>query len=200
MKHYLVFTLVIGFLLVSTNTCFACDCSFEQDPIRALNEAGAVFSGRVVQVGEDVKWNALKGEVYEWRNAARISVEQSWKGISQTEVIVMTSSGGCGFEFNVGESYIVYAYKDDRTGDTEWHTSLCSKTSQLSSAADTVQKLGEGKKPIEHVQLSSEMTKYKVNKAIFMIRGMVKSFFIYFVICAGFVLLTTMYMFRKRKK
>lgn len=65
-------------------------------------------------------------------------MEKAWKGITQESVTVSTSSnsGLCGYNFKMGESYLVYTYG-------EYSTSICSRTRQASGADEDLLALGE---------------------------------------------------------
>ena len=62
----------------------------------------------------------------------RFSVERTVVGSVSTEVVVHNGPGTCGFSFNLGERYLVYARRDASTG--EWSTSICTRTQPLESA------------------------------------------------------------------
>jgi hypothetical protein len=70
-------------------------------------------------------------------------VEESWKGINSRTITVSTGPTGgiCGYEFEKGEEYMVYAYKGDGDGLI---TSLCTRTKKLSFAHEDPKELGEG--------------------------------------------------------
>jgi hypothetical protein len=58
-------------------------------------------------------------------------VEQSWKGVDSNLVVVYTGTDGEGYRFESGETYVVYASRDDGT----FYTSNCSETSMVKNAA-----------------------------------------------------------------
>ena len=55
-----------------------------------------------------------------------------WEGPSKKQVTVQTGLSGasCGYPFEFGESYLVYAY----AGQSAPHTSLCTRTARLKAA------------------------------------------------------------------
>ncbi|MCA0971925.1 hypothetical protein LCM20_15065 [Halobacillus litoralis] len=120
----------------------ACSCVQPPPPSEALDQAGTVFSGEVTAIKE--KGIGIK------HKQALIEVDQVWKGKKNSEVIVKTGRGGgdCGYEFETGKSYIVYA--KDGWGKPE--VSLCSRTDQLPS--DDPEQLGQGREPVNTVDLS----------------------------------------------
>jgi len=62
-------------------------------------------------------------------------LERTLKGTLQKEVILATGRGGgdCGYRFDVGQSYLVYAYGDDMSSLA---TNICQRTAILSAAGD----------------------------------------------------------------
>jgi hypothetical protein len=53
----------------------------------------------------------------------KFRVEKYWKGVLTTEMIVVTGRGGgdCGYRFEVGARYLIFAYG----GDTKLETNIC---------------------------------------------------------------------------
>jgi hypothetical protein len=70
-------------------------------------------------------------------------VHKVWKGPDQSVIEITTAleSISCGYEFAVGQSYLVYAYGEEN-GLT---VSLCSRTNTISSASEDMQALGESR-------------------------------------------------------
>ncbi len=107
-----------------------------------------MFSGKVIGIIDENKFNPVQsssdpiGVVFE--------VDEVWKGINQTQVIVYTSRfpESCGYEFSTTK-YLVYANESD--GDLR--ASLCSRTTLLSSAQEDLNELGLGEKPTEVVKI-----------------------------------------------
>lgn len=142
---------VISFMLPSPAS--ACSCAMPGSPSESFRESGAVFSGKVIDIsGASSPATALLYRIFSrlnfypaffysdafWGNEVTFSVQQSWKGVSETEVTVYTGSGGgdCGYSFAPGNDYLVYAYQIDRTSGSGLGTGICSRTTQLSYATD----------------------------------------------------------------
>ena len=112
----------------------SCSCEFPGTPLEELAFRDAVFIGRVVEI---VKPSA-DGD-YEWIWFKRSAV---WKGPLGEDIAIRTGRTDepmCGFPFEVGGEYLVYALLED--GALE--TSICSRTSSLAAATDDVALLGE---------------------------------------------------------
>ena len=121
----------------------ACTCelptsgkTLKQHVSEAREKSKAVFSGEVVEVTADPKMRYLK---------VKLRVERIWKGILSNEVIVVTGRGGgdCGYPFEVGARYLVFAYGDD----TKLETNICQRTKGLADAAEDLKLLGKGRSP-----------------------------------------------------
>jgi hypothetical protein len=71
----------------------------------------------------------------------RFSVVTAWRGVDTREVTVSThrSSAMCGYPFQEGEEYLVYA-----RGGEGLTVSLCSRTAPLADAGEDLAALGAG--------------------------------------------------------
>ena len=134
--------LIIVVLLLVTKGGFACNCDLpwpskplKQVVAEARKKSKAVFSGTVVAIDKK------PGDLYV---AVRFKIEESWKGMSNKEATVFTGQGGgdCGYKFEIGERYLVYAYKYDVT---DIGTNICQRTASLRQAAGDLKVLGKGK-------------------------------------------------------
>jgi hypothetical protein len=115
---------------------YACSCIAPPPPKDALKTASAVFSGKVtaiVDAGDHEK-------------AVTIEIKTKWKGVEKAkEVVVYTANNGaaCGFGFEKGKSYLVYANMLKRGEDKVLGTNLCTRTAALDAAAKDIKELGE---------------------------------------------------------
>jgi hypothetical protein len=101
----------------------ACSCAQPPDVPTAFEGATAVFLGTVTSVGVDTSGAmASYGAVF--------SVTESWKGPAGSEIRVVTaqSSAACGFDFQVGVAYVIYAYVWPGDEDVTLRTHLCTRT------------------------------------------------------------------------
>lgn len=66
----------------------------------------------------------------------RLLVKESFRGVDVPEVEVLTGSGGgdCGFGFQIGHEYLVYA--DRRETDQQLVTGICTRTRSLGKAQE----------------------------------------------------------------
>lgn len=101
-----------------------------------------VFSGEVLSIEP---FDNPAGKIYSPHRRVRFRVDRSWRGEAAAEAIVTTasSSGECGFEFQVGTQYLVFAH----ARDGKWITSICSATTPLAKATDAVKYLEQVSNP-----------------------------------------------------
>jgi hypothetical protein len=121
---------------------FACSCMIPGPPEEALEQASVVFAGRLVdtqrpQAGGEVNTADL--------SAYRFEVSRVWKGDVTSTVTIGSamSSASCGYEFVIGEEYIVYGFEQDGIVQT----GLCTRTAPLANADEDLAALGEGQLP-----------------------------------------------------
>ena len=118
----------------------ACSCIPPPEPAKALAQSAAVFLAKVIEIDDAGNVN----------KTVTLEVEKWWKGGEAARVKVVTPSNGaaCGFSFQVGERYLVYAH-GARKNDDLLQVSLCSRTRAAKTAEGTgdFKDLGEGKTP-----------------------------------------------------
>ena len=98
-------------------------------PCEAYWKASAVFLGTVTYTTNTTK----RGEYDFHSRVFRFTVDKSFRGVEAKEVDVLTGSGGgdCGYGFQLGGQYVVYAYRDNAN---RLVTSICSRTRPSSDA------------------------------------------------------------------
>lgn len=125
-------------LMAAAPAAEACSCAPPSDPRAELEHADAVFSGRVLEVEPEGEERGFR------RLAVRFALDRVWKGVPEgDEVTVRTAeqSATCGYAFEPGEEYLVYAYESD-SGD-ELTTGLCTRNAPLAQAAEDLATLGD---------------------------------------------------------
>ena len=135
-KYLFIFLTTLLFFILSLKTIFACSCVQLSSPRQALKESDAVLIGKVTSI-EPMDNNYLD---------VSLQTSVSWKGWTGDIMNVKTHSEGvpCGFDFKVGEVYLVYA---NRLDDGSLHVSLCSRTKRSSyeqAILDELKELGRG--------------------------------------------------------
>lgn len=114
----------------------ACTCVPSRLACEAAWKADAVFVGTVTQF-ESTRVKTDRNDVdewYEWRTAT-FQLSEAFRGISDKEARIGTGSGGgdCGYSFEIGTAYIVYANRDEK-GDLS--TGICMRTAPVAEAEE----------------------------------------------------------------
>lgn len=123
-------------------TAMACSCGNESNVQIALEQADAVFAGRVIalklapRLSEDPTVSFAIEDL-----EVTVAVHSRWKGEITAETLVYTAFTCCvcGFPFQIGEEYLIYALADD---EGKLRTSICSQTALLANASDDLGLLG----------------------------------------------------------
>ena len=133
------------------SSAWACSCLPPAPPKEDLEEADAVFLGVVERnevAGPSSKADMEGATGYgKWRldysgKVATFRVITVWKGVPAETIRVETDFHGtmCGYNFEVGFEYLVYAHESDGT----LHTTICSRTRFRHDAGEDLQALGPG--------------------------------------------------------
>jgi hypothetical protein len=135
----LLFTFTL-FSLFAARPVHACRCmeGSVQDHVHA---ASAIFEARVLEVSTERSADT-DSEVL----VAHMQVVQQYKGDAVENLLVRTpsSSAGCGYDFEVGHGYLVYAAAQDGVLATQ----LCSGTKAIEDAGADLNVLGLGEVPV----------------------------------------------------
>lgn len=140
---------MVAGIVAGPTAASACSCAEPPGVEEELERSDAVFSGKAIEVDE-------KPALFSASTRTIIfQVGQIWKGIEQSQVEITTGQGGgdCGFKFNMGQEYLVYAVKSEMYGTNELITIICDRTAVLSQAQGDMAILGAGKVPTKEVDL-----------------------------------------------
>ena len=139
-------------------------------PSEEIEKFVAVFAGRVVSIEHSFDPNAATVGPGD-RTTIGLEVSTVWKGDVDRDMYVTTppTGGSCGFAFEEGREYILYAH-DSPYDDGGYSVSICSRTALLSEAQADLDALGEGSPPMggtagtepERTQDSSESTTWVI--------------------------------------
>jgi hypothetical protein len=132
-------TIAVCVLLIGVSPMVACDCKPPPAPKKAMEAAAAVCLAEVVSI-----------ETEGQERTVTLKVEKWWKGGDKAELVVTTHKSGatCGYGFEKGKTYLVYASNAGEQNKT-LRVSLCSRTRTKEQAekSDDFKELGEGKAP-----------------------------------------------------
>jgi hypothetical protein len=123
----------------------ACDCPHYGAPCKAFANTPTVFAGHVVKIST-IDRKTASGDEYKDR-LVFFDVERSYRGWTAKTAEVVTGSDGtdCGYKFQEGVGYLVYAYPDPETG--KLYTGICQRTRPLSEAAEDLEYLSKKNDP-----------------------------------------------------
>lgn len=135
MKKYWIAGLALVAGLSLSDAALACSCVVTPDPQVAREASDAVFSGKVTGIVQ----SGQSGRMLK----VTLQVDRAWKGATCGEVTLETAADGatCGFGFEQGKSYLVYAVEED--GLT---TNLCTRSRSIDQADEDLGALGEPEK------------------------------------------------------
>lgn len=134
-------------LALSVTDAVACSCATPLSPAKAFGEANEVFEGTVVKIVDNYSllrklWDRfgphsepdLRDYEVDYGFTYAFEVTRAWRGGAARRIIIVTGRGGgdCGFKFEQGKTYLVYAYcYAGRCG-----TGICTRTAETSRAMD----------------------------------------------------------------
>lgn len=118
----------------------ACSCVTSGAPCQAYGSTTAVFVGTPTGVAHTKSEPAADGRSHSWpQRIFTFSVAEAFRGVENTkEVQVFTGQGGgdCGYNFRIGDAYLVYAHRNQ---DGKLYAGICSRTRPLGSAAEDLE-------------------------------------------------------------
>lgn len=129
MKKFLFLILLLFVLAEEGN---ACDCAGTRMPCESYWSASAVFLGTV---SYSTTTTSKQGNFDVARRVFRFYVDKAFRGAEGKEVEVLTGygNGDCGYAFQLGGQYLVYAHRNEAN---ILSTSICSRTRPASEAAE----------------------------------------------------------------
>lgn len=104
----------------------SCSCVPPPPPAQALEDAAAVLMGKVISIDDGPGPYLV---------TATLQVSRIWKGEKKFLLKIVTASdlgAMCGFYFQVGKSYVIYAYKNH---DGQLETNICTRSAPMDRAA-----------------------------------------------------------------
>lgn len=134
--HTATLTLLIFALIGYVPKARACSCIPPEPTGQAIEKADAVFAGRVTDVVPPANMTSSADKTKLTFEASHV-----WKGVVSKTISANTasSSASCGYNFEKGKEYIVYAMNSEDGLDV----SLCSRTALLADASEDLSILGD---------------------------------------------------------
>lgn len=137
-----IITVWLGSFAIGPEQASACSCAMPGSVSEAKQNHDVIFDGTVSSKKEPTKLFAKSSaDPVTWT----FEVHELWKGkVSPTiSVTSAQSSDSCGYEFQEGSRYVVYA----RNSGDSLEVSLCSRTALHSAAGQDLAELGAGSVP-----------------------------------------------------
>jgi hypothetical protein len=128
--------LLISGLVLMDEVVRACSCAKVGPPCQEYWQSDAIFAGAVKS--QKIIEEREEGSDYAFQNVlVHFKIEQAFKGIGGEEVEVVTGLGGgdCGYQFETGKRYLVYAGFGAR--DKKYlYTGICQRILPLGEAKE----------------------------------------------------------------
>ena len=125
----------------------ACSCYGPIPACQATWQAHAVFVAKVLAVVDEPRPAKPDPSALHYFRRVSLDVTEVFRGEVPKSLPLYTGQGGgdCGYEFSVGESYLIYAH---RVPTGELTTGICSRTKPTTAAGDDLEYLrGAATKP-----------------------------------------------------
>ncbi len=136
MKKLVSLTVAVLFALgLTQGGARACQCMPTHDPAIEYGQVDAAFQGVVINISPSTSPYYLD---------VLVAVTGYWKGAVVTFMHVYTGEfdGSCGYTFEVGQAYLIYAMNSTDECCPGVFTSICNRTRFLSSASADLAFLG----------------------------------------------------------
>jgi hypothetical protein len=140
MRHLIVVLAIVGWFGLMTPAAHACTCISAPTPCEGYGWSSAVFAGTATSVRTmELPKEGQRSEIG-YNQLYKFAVDQSYLGVEGTEIEILTGMGSsdCGYDFKIGERYLVYAR---RAGD-RLITSSCTRTKAFAQATEDLAFLG----------------------------------------------------------
>ena len=127
-------SIISFFVLLQTMNSVACDCFKTKSVKESIKQADMVVSAKVIS---KQMWyydniqdtglyttNASPGNNIERQSRYKVAIVEWFKGNSTSNTITITTpydDSACGFDFKIGESYIIYGSSNITVGE-DWKT------------------------------------------------------------------------------
>ncbi|MDG1994534.1 MAG: hypothetical protein P8J16_08705 [Polaribacter sp.] len=143
-------TILILILLFSIGS-YACDCDGVLTVEKAYKQSEKVFTGKIISV------KPYNSKIYENGDetveeystvSVKIEITSLFKGQSKNTIEIITGIGGgdCGYEFAIGEEYLIFAYDNGfhtKKDDGILETTICDGNGKVSDRNKWLKYLNE---------------------------------------------------------
>lgn len=139
----LAFVVLVGFAASIPGAAYACSCASSAGESQEERARNAVEGARAVFAGEVVEIDRLSPEIIiSSGDSVKVTFDVSrvWKGPARETLRVETarSDASCGYDFDAGKRYLVYAYSATGGDSDVLQVNLCSATTQIEKDTNTL--------------------------------------------------------------
>lgn len=132
-----VIAIALAWLCLSPAAAWACSCIQGGPPCQAVFKTEAVFRATVERIDDETRSMSIGGNERSIAISGKrvhVIVSDVFRGTVAKAVDIHTGSGGgdCGYGFNVGSEYLIYA----DTNNQGLSTGICSRTRSIADAAE----------------------------------------------------------------
>jgi hypothetical protein len=129
-KTVLGFCSVLSVIVTSTpSPAFACSCAYERSIKEELKTSEEVFAGKVLGIKEERELSIEFSPTtfLPSHKSVLFEVTKSFKGVTQSQILIKTMlhEAACGYDFQVGKEYLVYA---NELRPEFLETNICDRT------------------------------------------------------------------------
>ena len=139
LRFILISAIVASWFIGTPTASYACSCIAPGSPTGELARSTAVFTAKVTEIKAPIR-----GPLTSSADPIKITfqVYNRWKGPPEVTLVATTPRSGasCGYDFQEGQDYIVYANGDA----SDLRVGLCSLTKPLALASADLEQLGPG--------------------------------------------------------
>ncbi len=162
-------SLLLASVFGAEDAC-ACSCvrlSLEEQ----VQRSDAIFSGEVLDTRDNPSPTAPGVHL----GPVTFDVEESWKGVSEEQGVILGSSfsameeGDCGIDFREGERYLIYSTYGGQGEDRALTTGICEGTKPLKAADDDLEALGPAE--LELPETEEEPDESKIQEVLEAVSG-----------------------------
>jgi Carboxypeptidase regulatory-like domain len=163
MRTVIISTTAVLVVLLGASSAFCCSCIGPGPPCQSYGNTPAVFVGTALEVKQTSE-KLIAGEDRQFPQRAFIfRIDEPFRGVNTAQVEVRTGMGGgdCGYNFKLGERYLVYASFNATNGF--YGTNICTRTRPVSDAGEDLDYIRGLKDREPGATLSGEIRRYRRN-------------------------------------
>ncbi|RDU37926.1 hypothetical protein DRW41_08945 [Neobacillus piezotolerans] len=156
--------LAVGFFLITvgSSVSYACKCDGQPSVGDEFEKSAAVFTGKVIDIKEEKESGTdsrTKKVLFE--------VSGTWKGLTESQVLLGYYQTSCSIDFKKGKEYLVYAKENpDFKNKAVLTSEVCNRTVEVGKAGEDLAFLGQGDSPVKQVNLQEEMERSAASSSL----------------------------------